>query len=125
MARIDVSGIVNDPDFTQTFMVKRQKGEWTAGRFVSTETTVRMSGKISPMKPKEITQLPEGDAISAAIVIHSSKPLYQTRLTQEDQTEGALSDEIVWKCERWRVLSVQDYSDYGYYRTIAIRKLGA
>lgn len=119
---INVGRIVNSRNFAQQngFTVYRQTGSWVAGRWVSSETPIQMQGTVTAMNPKDLTQVPEGDRVTGIMCFFSQQPIYTTR-AQSGTNQGGTSDEIVWQGERYRVSSVQPWSDFGYYKAFGIR----
>lgn len=124
---IDVSEVILDPDFKPgSVTVTRRMGEWNTGRFETVDSVFTLNGAtVNPMKTEDIVKLPNGDTITGAILIHSFQPVYTTKLTLQSGEDGNLSDEITWKGKKWDVISVEDYSEYGYYKAIGVRKQGA
>jgi hypothetical protein len=118
---IDVGRIVNSRNFAQKngFTVYRQAGSWVGGRWTSTETALQMRGTVTPMNPKDLTQVPEGDRVTGIMCFYSQQPIYTTR-GSSSQVAGT-SDEIVWQGERYRVSSVVPYQDFGYYKAFGVR----
>lgn len=118
---INVSELINDPDFAQTFTVTRTTGAWVEGNFTQAiPTTLNIIGIIQPMNTNDMVQLPEGDAIKGAINIYSLTPINTT-----SQTPSAVSDQVTWKGEQYKIIQTQNYSDWGYYKASAVRILGA
>jgi hypothetical protein len=115
---INVSKVILDPRFSQSFKVFRKSGEWLRGRFEQNETEIIIRGVITPAKPKEIEMIPEGDRVGGEISIHTTSKLYVTRSLESG--EGT-SDEVAWQGERYKLYQVNDYSQYGYYSAIAMR----
>lgn len=123
---IDVCELIDDPDFCQDFTVIRSTGSWVNGDFVvTTPSTLTMTGVIEPMNTRDMQQLPEGDRITGALNVYTTEPLYTTRLNQSTGNSGGLSDEVVWGGENYKIIQVQNFSDYGYFKAAAVRKLGA
>jgi hypothetical protein len=58
-------------------------------------------------------------------VIYTIDPIYTTQLAETVAQQTQLSDEITWQNEQWKILEVHNFSDFGYYKAIATRKLGA
>lgn len=112
---IDVSRVILNPKFSQVFSVLRQSGDFVRGRMVQSEEELRYRGVIKPAKAQEIEMIPEGDRVGGEIVIYATKKLYVTN-------ESGTSDEVIWNGEKYKIYSVSPYSDYGYYKAIAIRK---
>lgn len=122
---IQISEIITDPDFAQSFNIKRGTGTWTNGVFVvGSLQTFAFKGTILPLTTKDIKQMDIGDAITGGIKVYTLQPIYTTRLDVGDTT-GGLSDEVVWQGQDWKILQVNRYSDFGYWRAICVRKDGA
>jgi len=110
---LNVSRVIGSSKFSQPFTVWRKTGDWVAGRFVETETSISMSGVVTAAGTKDILQVPEGDRTSQLMVFHSTRPLY---VTHDDAQGKGTSDEIEWHGERYRLLQIKDWSDFGYYK---------
>lgn len=110
---INVSEILNDPDLTQSFIVHRKSGTWIDGRFVQTETDLTFWGVVENANPKEMFQVPEGDKISGMVKFYSTSEMFTTR-------EEGTSDEIEFRGDRYRVLTVNDWSNFGYFCAIGV-----
>jgi hypothetical protein len=117
---IDVSDVVNDPDFATAFTIQRSAGSFVDGVWnPGTPTNVAMWGSIQPASDKEVSALPEGDQISAAIKVYSTQPIYTTAANP-----AGVSDIVVWNNEQYRVLKLLPWQGNGYYRAIAARMAG-
>jgi len=121
MPELNVSDIVVDPAFAQSFKLYRKTGTWTQGRFSQTEVAIDCYGTIEINNPKDILQVPEGDRITGIITIFTQTPV----LITHDGTPSGTSDEIVYKGERYRAFNSFDWSDFGFYKVIAVRMRGA
>lgn len=111
---INVSEVVNSPEFTQSFTVYRKGGTYSAGRWTPTETAITMTGVITIPSSTDLDQIPEGDRQKGAIAVYSSQPLEVT-------TVAGTSDEILWRGNRYRASQLSPYADYGYYKVIAVK----
>lgn len=118
---INVSRVINDPRVSQSFTTFRKSGKWIKGRFEQGESEIIMNGVVLPATPEEIQQIPEGDRKGGEISVHTLEKLYTTH---EDQNFKGTSDEILWHGERYKLTSVGDRSDYGYYKALGTRKAG-
>jgi hypothetical protein len=116
---IQVSEIVNAPEFAQAFTILRSTGAWNTGVWESTQATVAGFGTITPATENDIKMIPEGDVVEGAMVFHSQAPIYLTHA--DGSGAGGSSDILVWQGFNYRVLSVRQEQDYGYYRAIAVR----
>jgi hypothetical protein len=116
-----LSHVVLHTGFVQTYIVERSSGDWVNGRWTE-ETPVQISvaGVVSVAQEKDLQPLHLGDQIKGAMIFHSVQPLYVTRAG----TVQGTSDIIIWNGQRWRLLSIGDYSDYGYYKAIGERISG-
>ncbi len=119
---IDVSELITDPDFAQTFTVTRSTGEWDEGDFITTVETFSVTGVIQPMNSKEMEQWPEGDRLKGLCKVYTLEQLYTTQVVA---TEGMLSDEVSWHGVKWKILQSNDWMDNGYFKAVAVRKTGA
>lgn len=117
---LDVSQIVVDPDFVQSFTVYREAGSWSGGRWASTETAIAMTGTVTVAKPQELVQVPEADRTTGVMVFYSTQPIFITRSDSTKAVEGT-SDQIAWNGDRYRVSMVAPWKDYGYYKALAVR----
>lgn len=114
---IDMSDIITDPDFMETFTVYRKTGTFGEGGYTTTEVAIDMAGPVIPANPDELAMVPEGDRLTGNNVFYSTAAIYRTRL------EGT-SDEILWNGDRYRVLHVWNRSGNGFYKALAARMAG-
>lgn len=120
---IDLSSVVLDQRFAQTFTVIRKTGDWVGARFSESETTIQMTGTISIANAKQIEFIPEGDRVGGEIAIHTIEPLYCSRNLQDSNgnNKSGTADIINWHNDKYKVYQVNEYSDYGYYFAIGQR----
>ncbi len=70
-------------------------------------TTLRFTGIIQSPSPEQLDFLPEGERRNGTIVIYTKERLYLT--------EGhSVSDEVLWRGEKYKVIHVDRWDDYGY-----------
>ena len=65
-------------------------------------------GVIYPADMDALQFAPEGTRLHDAIVVLAAKRI-------------AFGDRVDWHSEGWRVVHIQDFSDYGYYYALAVR----
>jgi hypothetical protein len=122
---IDVSEVITDPDFCQDFTVyRRSGGRFQSGGFVpGDEAEVPMSGVVIPLSSKELELIPEAERVKGTMGFWttSENPIYVTRNLTSDKD---ISDVALWNGERYKILSVDPYSDYGFYHAIGVREVG-
>ncbi len=109
---INVGELVHDPNFCTEFKLHRKlPGEWIGGRQKQKEKIVDIEGVVTATNSKDMEMLAEGDRV------HGLKTFYadiEMRLTNNEST----SDICEYKGQRYRLLQVFDYSDFGYYKAI-------
>ncbi len=132
---INVTDIVNDPDFSQSFYIFRSKGQYVQGGFVDTKTPIQFYGSIQVANPEELELLPEGDRRKGVISIHSEKPLYLSNNHGDafEQSFGKsgfgsensnLSDIVQWRNQQYKCTYRYPWGDFGYFKTLAVRMSG-
>lgn len=122
---IDLSLIVNDPDFAQPFVITRsQGGSFTAGVWSDNTVMINGFGVIQPSTPEELDQVPEADRVKGMMSFHSSNPLYETRTTGPTDPNAGISDIITWRGQQYRMIKVFPWEDFGYYNAIGARMSG-
>lgn len=122
---INVSELITDPDFAQSFTVTRYLGAWVDGRLQEQKSEIPMMGVITPENTSDMNQLPGGDTITGRINIYSLEPLFTTRLQGDNSSRSSTSDEIEWRGEKWKILQTENFLDFGYFKSLAVRKFGA
>lgn len=114
---INVGELIHDPDFCTNFTILRNLlGEWIEGRYSELKQRLEVEGIVTATTSKDMEMLPEGDRT------HGLKTFYvdaetELRLT-DDET---MSDICEYKGQRYRLLQVFEYGDYGYYKAIGTR----
>lgn len=119
LGRVTLSSNFSKP---KAFIILRKQGTWLNGRFITEDFQLESSGIIDPLNSKEINMLPEGDQIMGGVRIYTKTSIHTTRNNNGDSN---VSDEIKFHDEFYKVYQVNDYSDQGYYKVIAVRKLGS
>ena len=119
MPTLNVSRVVNNPKFAQTFTIQRSSGGAfnTSGVWTDSSFTVNMYGIIKPATPKELDQLPDGDRVKEVRSFHSAQPMY---VTHNDATPG-LSDIATWNGQHYRLSKLYEWEDFGYYKALGVR----
>lgn len=118
---IDVSDIINDPDFAQPFTIKRSTGgAFVSGGYTSSNSTIQGYGVIQPASDREHEQVPEGERVAGSISIYSATALYTTY----GGDPSGLSDIVTWRGDDYRIVSVGPYQDFGFFKALAVRMSG-
>ena len=122
---INLSEVVNDPDFAQDFSIQRSSGgSWQAGKWITAIINVPGYGVIQPATPEELEQVPEGDRVKGALSFHSEQPLYETHTTAPNDQFAGTSDMVTWQGQKYRFVKLFPWEDFGYYKAIGVRMSG-
>jgi hypothetical protein len=117
---IDVSEVVNAEEFAQPFGILRGSGVWNNGVWISQAAPLQGYGVVTVASDTDLEMIPEGDVVKGAMVFHSQAPIFTTN-DFEGNGAGGSSDILTWRGRQWRVMTVSEQADYGYYRAIAVR----
>lgn len=122
---INIKELIFDSDFSQLVTIIRYAGEYSdTGLFDVVSGNVVMSAVVNQPSPTEIQMLPEQDRFSKIITLCTHEQLYQTAPNIADVDTGQRSDELDYNGNRYKIVQVFDYSDYGYWKSIAVSKNG-
>ena len=115
MAKIDVSELMTDPDFTDTVtLIQRSVSVTGQGEtaLVETPRTMKMIVQ-SASDPQVLTRMPDGARLADVISVYSSVPLHTERA-------GGYADVLLWKGQRYQVRDVPgDFTNWGKGYTLA------
>lgn len=114
---IDVSHVVQDARFAQSFSIQRQVGAFASeGAFSTTTTTLRRLGVVQPSSSHDIMQsLPEGERSGEFITVHTNEELRMGNGSTQE------SDVVLWRDSTYRVVSSKRWDQYGYWTVMARR----
>ena len=120
---ITIEEIINDPDFAQPFTINRKNGQFIKGVWTvdSEIEKIECFGPVIAANVKEIEQLPEGDRITGIMVFYTPKeiPLLTSHV------DPGTSDEILWQHDLYKIVQVNPYNHYGYWKGFGKRIKGA
>lgn len=125
---ISLNEIVGDLDFAQytSFIVTRTTGSFVNGTFtINAPTTLTVDGIIIPTKTRDIKMVPGGDTVSGNITLYTEVVLLTTHIAQSQYGSAGVADEITWRGNVYKIVSSDDFLDFGYFKSIATRKQGA
>lgn len=117
---IDVIEMLHDPDFSTEFTFgiaggyRTVKGEW-----VETIASAKKAAVIQPASNRDLKYLAEGDELRQAINIWSTEYLSST-----DRLCPQKGDVIGWHDKTYRIVNVEDWSQYGYWKAMAMQEIG-
>lgn len=109
---IDLGSLINDPDFCESFIIRRRNGEWQKGRFVTVHEDMKVTGIVEPTSGDDLEQLPEGDRVSGMMTFYTKE---QLNLALDPQQ----ADHIIFRGKVYKAVQVLDWSRHGFYKTIA------
>lgn len=116
----DMIELLSDPDFVTDFVLGISVGKRTdGGKWVEGEEYHKKEGVIQPAPSKDTQYLEDGDKNRLAIKIWSCE-----YLSAADRHAPQLGDIIEWHCERFRIVNVKDWSQYGYWQAVAVQLTG-
>lgn len=114
---INLSEVINDTDFAQSFVIARDTGNWVLGKWVSSESNVTLYGIIQPATAEELDEVPEADRVRGVISVHSSQPIYETN-------PNGISDLVSWNNQTYKIVKLYPWNDFGYFKGLAVRMSG-
>lgn len=117
---INVMELMEDPDFAQSYMVYRNSGSWVSGRWEEVEVGLPFMGPIVPANAEDVKMLPEGDRIQGFMVFYTSST-NPFLISRDTSGNAGTADQPEWGGERYKILQVYPYDDYGYQKAIGTR----
>ena len=120
---LNISEVLSDPDFYQSFTVKRSSGEWQAGEWVENKTEIPMGGVVTVAGTRDIQQVPEGDRVTGMMCFHVAPP-HQLHLSQDAMEQQGVSDMVSWRGKWYKLIKIMDERDYGYQKAIGVQAEG-
>ncbi|GHV35112.1 hypothetical protein FACS1894187_07120 [Synergistales bacterium] len=115
MATLDVSDVLDTPEFNSVFSVARRNRDiGDNGRSVVAEELLTFNGVVQPISNRDLERLPEVDRLNGGITVWCRE-----RLRNVGETHVA--DEILWGGSRYQVVHCDKwaYGD-GYYEIQAM-----
>jgi hypothetical protein len=118
---INVGEVVVDPDFAQEFNIYRTTGHFGPGGWIQDiPVIIPAYGVIYVASEKELAMFPEADRIKGSMAFVTPIEIMTT-----SADGGNISDELEWYGEKYRVINVAPWSDYGFYLALAERMKGS
>jgi hypothetical protein len=75
---IDLSELINDPDFQESFTIRRQATTTVNGETRTTSADIAVMGVVHPASPADVRALPEGDRLKNVYTFWSKNPIMAT-----------------------------------------------
>ena len=118
MPLLDVSDVLDDPDFsTQITVTSTAVTGMERGRETKTTTTATLRAVVQPTRSQDLQRLPDLALGTGAITIWARYPFASDTATTK-------ADKVVWRGDTYTVMTVDDWGEYGtgYYQAIAARQ---
>lgn len=107
MGRIDVSDILDDPDFVDPMdLIHRTATVNELGENTFTERRVCTKGCVQPASGKTLSRVPDEFRIENVMSFWAKATIVADRV-------GSYSDQIIFKGQRYNVKTVFDWSNWG------------
>lgn len=111
MPFLDVSDLTTDPDFADQFTVTRNKETFNHGRLVVVPTVYPcVTGVIDMASSNDLRLLPEGSYTGKIISVVTP---FRLMATGKIGTDTYQPDIVTWHGSQFRVIYVDDYSEFG------------
>jgi hypothetical protein len=101
----------------QRITVKRYAASWQDGAYTrddSNPIVFAVAAIVTVAQAKDLQLVPEGDRVTGAMKFLTNVELHATN-------GEAISDELIWRGARYKILTVTPDIDYGFYRSIGTR----
>lgn len=123
---LNLSRVVNNPKFAQSFTITRsQGGAWNDdGVWIDATTEVDMYGIIQPATAKELNQVAEGDRVKEVKSFHSSQEMFITHTDGQNDSTTGISDIALHHNQQYRFVKLYPWNDFGYYKALGVRISG-
>ena len=109
---MDLSEVIFDDEWHQVLVIDRRSGQYDdGGKWIETYTRDFLDGAAHPSTSDAMQMLPEGERELPGIKVYSVQPV-------------GYGDLVYWGGGTWRVFALQEYSDYGFYDSTAVKHLG-
>ncbi len=113
MPMLDVSCVLDDPDFNQSISVTRTlKGVDGQGEVTQTSTLQDIIAVVAPITANELVRLPDAERLTGGCTVYSR---FQFFTGQGDYT----ADEVTANGSKFVVISVDDWAAFGAGFTVA------
>ncbi len=118
----DVTEILNDPEVGGgvAFQVKRVLNVRTLGSVTTTPKYFNVTGNIQP-ESKSVQTSTSEDTLNEGIVVRA---IFDFQTGTNNGAEFTGPDEIIFAGTRWRVTSVENWSDWGFTVAHATKVMG-
>jgi hypothetical protein len=120
---IDVSELIEDPDFAFPYTVIRRTGKWVNARFVVNDPPERLAyyGSVQPATTRDLEQAGIGDNEHGIMKFFCRQPkdIYLTDNFDESGEYAQVSDEIEFRGLLYKVIKISPWQHGGWMRAFA------
>lgn len=108
MANVDVTALLSDPDFVDTFTIIRRTASVNAyGETVIVETSSPITACVQGIDPEKLAKIATDARLSGGVEVW-----YNGRINVDPT--GGYSDIIIWNGERYEAVSIdENFINYG------------
>lgn len=123
---LNIAELLTDPDFVQNVVVNRRVNQMITTGDAAGEVTIETFLLTVPMCVQPIKDaddllvLPEGQRSSKMMKFYSLLALHCDDGDQATGSADAMFDVVQWGSEKYKLLHVRNWSDYGYYEAIGV-----
>ena len=98
----------NQPFEIERVTMTRRKGRYSA----SEKEIIKARGSVQPAGENALEQLPEGDRDKAVIIVRTRTAM---QMGSETDDGSVLPDVILYRGQRYKILSVKEWQPWGMY----------
>jgi hypothetical protein len=123
---LNIAELLSDPDFVQNVVVNRRINQMITTGDAAGEVTIETFLLTVPMCVQPIKDaddllvLPEGQRSSKMMKFYSLQALHCDDGDPPSGSNDAIFDVVQWGNEKYKLLHVRNWSDYGYYEAIGV-----
>jgi hypothetical protein len=120
---INLARVLRAPFIRQSLRIYRSEGHFGQGGWIEdipSPAYFDVDGGAWPSTAKEIEQVPEADRVQGMHTFASETELFVTHTSGIPGT----SDQIEWKSERYKLIQILNFGDYGFHVAVGARLSG-
>jgi|SRR6185312_4730609 len=120
---LDLSDVADDADLGEAFCIIRTPGQFALGEIgwqASEPVRIPIWGTWSVTDGKRLQRVPEGDRVTGSMNLVTATEIHQT-----SEARSEISDQLEWRGNMYRIISVEPWGDYGYWSAVFVRMTGS
>lgn len=114
---------MNDKDFCDSYTIIRTAAGWKNGRWeIGEEQFITRFRPVQPATTVDLEQVPEGDRHKGVMKFFAlpEEIFYLTQQTKNETDEGYISDEILYRGLRYKIVQIMPWNPNGYIRAFGV-----